>query len=300
MAMKDQQMQELVASQQESQKLLSEMLSLMSQQLKATQGCQQTVIQLADGQKRVCKVLEAQFQVQESAKKEVEGILQNSENQLRQLQTQSEELQKVWENTEMISQKTHAMEYRQWLSSSEYKDSLRGLDQFSRGDLWSLSKAQCKGVQSALEVNCASYGDIVIQNDKRRAEHNVVEEHFQAALPEYSLWQTGCVALRQPKVLQHLVQNGVPQHLLNRFQPGMVLLEKLRDAAPMADTDGQMMTPEAVEEWELKTQFDERRGRTADGWTSASQVSADIQSAVAQPNTQVQQIDQDVEDSQVL
>ena len=300
MAMKDQQMQELVASQQESQKLLAEMSSLMAQQLEATKASQQLLIQLVDGQKCICKVLQGQSMGQEFQKKDVEGILQNNEKQLGQLQKLSEEVQQVRENTESISQKTHAMEYRQWLGSSEYKDSLRGLDQFSRGDLWSLSNAQCRGVQSALEVGCASYGDIVVQNDKRRAEHNVVQEHFQAALPAEELWQTGCVALRQPKVLQHLVQNGVPQHLLNQFQPGMALLEKLRDASPMADTDGQPMTPEAIQDWERKTQFDERRGRAADGWASASQVSADIQSAVAQPNTQVQQMDQDVEDSQVL
>ena len=136
-------------------------------------------------------------------------------------------------------------------------------------------------------MGAACYGDIVHQNDQRRAEHYVVEEHFKEALPEHELWQMGCVALRQPKVQQHLIAQGVPANLLQRFQPDMVLLEKLRDASPMADTDGQPMTPQAIAAWERKSQFNENRGRAAEGWTSVSQASAD------------QQMNQDAEDSQM-
>ena len=301
MAMKDQEIQ------LESQKLFLEMTSLMSQQLQATQGVQKNLIQLAEGQKRICKVQEEQLKVQESQlevqqslKKDIELLLQNAEKQAPHQQTQLDEIQKIREASEAISEKTHHMEYRQFLNSSEYKDSMRGLHQFSNGTLWSLSSAQCKGIQSALSVGAACYGDIVNQNDQRRAEHNVVEAHFQAALPEDTLWQMGCVALRQPKVQQHLIQSGVPAHLLQPFQPGLVLLEKLRDASPMADTDGQPMTTQAMALWERKSQFNENRGRAAEGWTSASQVSADIQSAVAQPTHQDQQMNQDAADSQML
>ena len=301
MAMKDQEIQ------LESQKLFLEMTSLMSQQLQATQGVQKNLIQLAEGQKRICKVQEEQLKVQESQlevqqslKKDIEFLLQNAEKQAPHQQTQLDEIQKIREAAEAISEKTHHMEYRQFLNSSEYKDSMRGLHQFSKGDLWSLSSAQCKGIQSALEVGCGSYGDIVFQNDKRRAEHNVIHQHFQAALPDDPLWQTGCIALRQPRVQHHLLQNGVPPHLLERFQPGMGLLEKLRESSPMADTEGKPMTPEAIADWERKCQFDENRGLSADGWASASQVSADIQSAVTVPTVQEQQMNQDVPDSDML
>ena len=68
----------------------------------------------------------------------------------------------------------------------------------------------------------------------------------------------------------------------------------------MADTEGKPMTPEAIADWERKCQFDENRGLSADGWASASQVSADIQSAVTVPTVQEQQMNQDVPDSDML
>ena len=86
-----------------------------------------------------------------------------------------------------------------------------------QGTLWTLSKSQAKGVQSALEMGCSSYGELVFQCDKRRAEHQVVATHYSKALPEDDLWQTGCIAIRQPSVQQQLIQNGVPQTLLNQF-----------------------------------------------------------------------------------
>ena len=246
--------------------------------------------QLAQGentQKTLTLLLEAQLEVKHVIVSLQETIVEGAKSQKMDLES-------ISQNTKTIKDKVYAMEHRQWYHSSEQKDSLRAMDQYSRGDNWTLSKAQVKGVQCALECGCASYGDFVVQCDKRRAEHQVVEEHYKEALPADELWQTGCIALRQLKVLEHLVQNGLPRILLDQFAPSVSVLEKIRDAPAMADTSGEAMSSAAVQEWEQKAQFNQKRGEAADGWTNSSQVSAVIQSAVAQP------MDQDVEDSQVL
>ena len=263
-----------MANQDDQMKLL---MDLMERQLAQGENTQKTLTLL----------LEGQLQVQHAMVSLQETIVEVAKSQ-------KTDQEKISQNTKTISDKVYAMEHRQWYNSSEQKDSLRAMDQYSRGDNWTLSKAQVKGVQTALEGGCASYGDLVVQCDKRRAEYQVVEDHYKEALPADQLWQMGCIALRQPKVQEHLVQNRLPRMVLEQFSPSVSLLEKLRDAPAMANTSGEAMSSSAVQEWESKAQFNLKRGDAADGWASASQVSADIQSAVAQP------MDQDVEDSQVL
>jgi hypothetical protein len=123
----------------------------------------------------------------------------------------------------------------------------------------------------------------------------VVEDHYSQALPTDQLWQTGCIAIRQPKVQEHLIQNGLPPKMLEQFAASVSLLEKLRDAPVMADTSGEAMSSEAVQEWEQKAQFNQKRGEAADGWASASQVSQDQFALESDQNK-----DQVMEDGQPL
>ena len=254
---------------------MKRLVDVMERQYAQGENTQKTLTMLLEAQQEQLKVQESQLEVQQSVKKDIELLLQHAEKQALLEKTQFEQLQKIRAAADISADKLGHMEWRQWLNSSEYKDSLRALHQFSQGTLWSLSSSQCKGIESALSVGASCYGDLVLQNDQRRAEHNVVQEHFKEALPEHELWQMGCVALRQPRVQQHLIAQGVAAHLLQRFHPDMVLLEKLRDASPMADTNGQPMTPQAIADWERKIQFDENRGKAAGGWTSVSQASED-------------------------
>ena len=210
------------------------------------------------------------------------------------------ELQTINQNTGTISHKIHAMELRQWYHSTEQKDCLRAMDQYSKGVNWTLSKAQVRGIQNALESGSTCYGDLVTECDRRRAEHQVVQNHYKDALPADQMWQMGCIALRCPKVQEQLIQNGLPRILLDQFAPSLSLLEKLRDAPAMADVSGAAMSSDDVQAWEQKAQFNGKMCDAVDGWASSSQVSADIQSAVAQPTDQDQQMNQDVADSQML
>ena len=287
-----------MATQMANQEQIEQMIHLMERQIGAserqimaiegvqkalTEGFQKTLTQLADGQS----------QLQEAIKELSQTV-----------SDQSKDIQALKKNSDTITTKTDAMEYRQWYNSGEQKDCLRAMDQFARGTLWTLSKSQAKGVQSALEMGCSSYGELVFQCDKRRAEHQVVATHYSKALPEDDLWQTGCIAIRQPSVQQQLIQNGVPQTLLNQFSPGVALLEKIRDAPPMADTSGQVMSNENVQQWEGKVLFNQRAAEACDGWASASQVSMEYHTAEGQnqnieQDSQMNQADQVIEDSQL-
>ena len=174
-----------MANQDDQMKLLMDrqiaaiegMKLLMERQFAHNENSQKTLILPVNGQAQVRNAIVSLQETFGEVAKELHEASQKSEKMDKVIK----ELQTISQNTDTLSHKLNAMEYRQWYNSSEQKDSIRAMDQFSRGDNRTLSNAQCKGVQVALEGSCASYGDIVVQCDKRRAEHQVGEDHYKDA-----------------------------------------------------------------------------------------------------------------------
>jgi hypothetical protein len=294
--MATQDVQMMSVPQDDQVKILTDIKSLMERQLVVSEGIQKNMVQLASGQARLHGSLGC---LRESfGDLKLQQQLQGG-SQMTKMTESFSELQNIQMNSANMSRRLDCMELRQCYNSSEHKDSLRGLGQYAKGDSWTLSKAQAKGVQNALEQGLTSYGDIVVSCDRRRAEYQVVEGHIEAALPRGELWRTGCVALRMPTIQAALIAHGVPEVLLRQFVPGADLLEHLRDGPVMANTQGEAMTQNDIQHFERETLFNQRTSDQADGWASVSQISTGaVENQNMQPDGEMEQSSQGIPDSQ--
>jgi hypothetical protein len=101
-----------------------------------------------------------------------------------------------------------------------------------------------------------------LRADKRRAEHQIVKEHYAQNLPRLEFFQTGEIGLRCPSVHAELIQRGVDPKDLAPFAPDEELLQKLTDGVQMVNTDGQPMSLDYQEWWRKRVQFTPKRQAT--------------------------------------
>ena len=102
-----------------------------------------------------------------------------------------------------------------------------------------------------------------------------------------------------PTIQAALIQHGVPEAKLRRFVPGADLLERLRDGPVMANTDGEPMTQDDIQDFERQALFNQRTSDQADGWASVSQMSTGaVQNPTMQQDGEMEQSSQGIPDSQ--